>query len=92
MSSSRTIDEQEVEDDHDFVAVPSHKSKNNTNNNTTFRKHNSNNKGKGRYIPPVEKPLSELPQQKIGLLQSSVFFDTCKRRFPSYLYLDALQD
>lgn len=62
-------------DDQDFVAVTSSKNKNRMSNSTNIRR--KNNKGKGRWEPPVEKPLTVLLEQKIDLLRSSAFLQAC---------------
>jgi hypothetical protein len=73
MSTRQPANEEEVQDDHDFVAVTSSKTKNNAN-----ARYKRNNKGKGRFVTPVEKPLSELLHLKMEALQGSSFLKACE--------------
>jgi hypothetical protein len=59
---------------HDFVAVRNR----NTKTTTTWKAKNT--KGKGKYVPPPEIPLSQLLQKKVDLLQGSTFLQSCLGR------------
>lgn len=75
MTAHPPANEEEVQDDHDFVAVTASRTK--TNINARYKR---NNKGKGRFVQHVEKRLSELLQQKVEALQGSSFLKACKGR------------
>lgn len=73
-----TTNELQTENDQGFVAVTSSRIKNNNYNRRSYKQDGNNNKkGKGRYIPPPQKTLAELLQQKIDLLRDSPFMKAC---------------
>lgn len=75
MLATDSLHEHTIEDDQDFVAVTSTRK---SSKNMMKPARRGNNKGKGRWQPPVEKPLSELLQQKVDQLRSSAFLKACQ--------------
>lgn len=84
MASTTSITHENTGDDQDFVAVTSKRS---SMKNMKPARRNNKSKGKGRWEPPVEKPLSVLLQQKIDLLRGSLFLQACQGK----LYFDTLR-
>lgn len=83
--ASTSITHENTGDDQDFVAVTSKRSS--MKNMKPARRNNNKGKGKGRWDAPVEKPLSDLLQQKIDLLRGSPFLQACQGK----LYIDTLR-